>query len=102
MEAAPQFRKPIASPRYLIWALLLLLALLEFYQINYGLSSALTFAVIGVAAIFILIFPRTVLILRGEYEVLIFMMLWLSYALYSYVLASARLLALVYVILIFL
>lgn len=89
------------SPRIMIWGLAGLLALLEFFQINYGVSTLYTFAMMPVAICFVLIYPKTPLIRKQEFEPVLFLLLWLGYSMFSYIWAQDRLLAADYSLLIF-
>jgi len=89
------------TPRIMILGLAFLLALLEFFQINYTLSTVLTFALLPIAISYILMYPKTVLIRRQEFESVVFLLIWLGYSLCSYIWAQDRLLAADYSLLIF-
>jgi teichuronic acid biosynthesis protein TuaE len=89
------------SPRTMLWGLATLLAFLEFFQINYHLSSALTFVMMPMAIAWMLIYPKTLLIRKEEFEPVLFLFFWLGYSLCSYVWAQDRFLALDYSLLIF-
>ncbi len=89
------------SPRNLLWGLLILLAFMLFFQINYGLSSVFTFAMVPVAISWVLLYPQTPLIRKEEFKPVLFLIVWLGYSLCSYIWAQDRLLAVDYSLLIF-
>lgn len=89
------------SPRFLLWGLLILLAFMLFYPINYSLTTAFTFAMVPVAISWILLYPQTPLIRKEEFEPVLFLFVWLGYSLCSYIWAQDRLLAVDYSMLIF-
>lgn len=89
------------SPRYLMWGILAIYALLEFFPVNYGLTTVAFFAVSAFCLAWLLAFPQTKLINRANLEVMVFFGLWLAYALLSYIWAADRILALENALLIF-
>ncbi|MDD3534521.1 MAG: O-antigen ligase family protein [Candidatus Cloacimonetes bacterium] len=91
----------ILSPRKLLWALLLLLAFCEFYQFSYFVSTLLTLVLIPVSMAWLGFFPHTPLVLKREYEPVLFLLFWFAYSLFSYVWAVDRTLALEYCLLVF-
>lgn len=102
--AAPQTLKEQTqwlSPRTVIWGLAALLAFLEFYQIHYRTSSLFTFALVPVAIAWMLMYPKTALITKEEFEPVLFLLLWLGYSLLSYIWAKDRYQAFDYAMLVF-
>lgn len=89
------------SPRYLMWAIMAVYALIEFYPVNYGVSTVAFFGVTTFCLAWLLAFPGTKLINKANFEVLIFFAFWLAYSLFSYIWAIDRDLALENSLLIF-
>lgn len=94
-------RRMSLSPRQLMWAILSIFAILEFYPVQYTVNTVGFFAVSFLALIWLLAFPDTALLSKANLEPTIFFALWLSYALAGYIWAIDREIALDSALLIF-
>lgn len=94
-------QRAIFSPRHLLWAILAIYGLLEFFPVSYGLSTVSFFAVAAFCLAWLLAFPKTTLINKTNFEVLIFFGFWLAYTLLGYIWAADRDLALKHALLVF-
>jgi len=95
------FDRVILSPRHLMWGILALFAVLEFFPVYYSVNTITFFGVCFLGLTWLLAFPKTALLTKANIQPMIFFALWLTYALSSYIWAADRELALDFALLIF-
>ncbi|MCB5270201.1 MAG: O-antigen ligase family protein [Candidatus Cloacimonadaceae bacterium] len=82
--------RPVFSPRHMLCLLLTVYALIEFFPVNYTVSSIGFYAVLAISLAWLMMFPESTLVTRANWEPMLFFGIWLAYALLGYIWAADR------------